>query len=197
MKRTRIRKQAYLAALDRTEVGGDQAFAFHGSFSAHLGASDYYQEKSPQQNPQEISSTKPHRDDLPPEPQHYGDLRKHPHIDGFKRAMRIELDALKSKGTWSEVPFDGHTVSIPTTWVFKYKFDDQEYLIKYKARLCVRGDLQKTEQDTYAVILVARIFRALMAIINAFDLKTRQYDAINAFVNSEIDESIYLKTPAG
>ena len=93
--------------------------------------------------------------------------------------------------------FDGHTVSIPITWVFKYKFDDQRYLIKYKARLCARDDFQKTEQNTYAAILAARIFRALMAIVNAFDLKTRQYDAINAFVNSEIDESIYLRTPAG
>ena len=33
-----------------------------------------------------------------------------------------------------------------------------------------------------------------MIIINAFDLKTRQYDTINVFVNNEIDESIYFKS---
>ena len=192
VKRTRIRKQAYLAVFDRIEVGDDQAFAFHGFFNAHLGASDYYQKKSSQQNPQEISSIKPHRNDLPFEFQHYGDFRKHLHIDDFKRAMRIELNALKSKSTWSEVFFDGHIVFIPITWVFKYKFDDQGYLIKHKARLCARDDLQKIEQNTYAATLAARIFRALMAIVNAFDLETRQYNAINAFVNSEINEPIYL-----
>ena len=33
-----------------------------------------------------------------------------------------------------------------------------------------------------------------MIIINAFDLKTRQYDAVNVFVNNEIDKSIYFKS---
>ena len=26
-------------------------------------------------------------------------------------------------------------------WVFKYKFDNKGYLIKYKARICVQGNL--------------------------------------------------------
>ena len=30
-----------------------------------------------------------------------------------------------------------------------------------------------------------------MIIVIAFDLETRQYDAVNAFVNSSIDEPIY------
>ena len=86
---------------------------------------------------------------------------------------------------------------IPTRWVFKYKFDDQSYFTKYRARLCARGDLQKTETDTYAATLAARIFRALVAIINAFDLETRQYDAVNAFANNPIDEPTYYHLPEG
>lgn len=69
--------------------------------------------------------------------------------------------------------------------------------MKYKARLCARGDLQKTQADTYAATLAARIFRALMGLVNAFDWETRQYDAINAFVNSKIDEPIHIRPPAG
>jgi hypothetical protein len=57
--------------------------------------------------------------------------------------------------------------------MFKYKFDEDDYLIKYKIRLCVREDLQRIDQDTYAAILIARIFRALMTLAAAFDLKTR------------------------
>ena len=109
--------------------------------------------------------------------------------------METEINAPKDKSTWIEVPYETvnrHPTSIPTTWVFKYKFDNDGYLTKYKVRLCARGDLQKTEQNTYATTLAARVFRALMAIVCAFDLETRQYDAINAFVNSEIDEPIYL-----
>ena len=31
--------------------------------------------------------------------------------------------------------------SIFIIWVFKYKFDNKKYLIKYKIRLCARSDL--------------------------------------------------------
>jgi hypothetical protein len=45
-------------------------------------------------------------------------------------------------------------------WVFTYKFDEDGYLLKYKARLVVRGDLQEQYGDTYAATLAARLFRA-------------------------------------
>jgi hypothetical protein len=60
---------------------------------------------------------------------------------------------------------------IPLTWVFKYKFDIDGYLKKFKARLCARGDLQSTDQNTYAVTLTAKTFRVLMIISTTFDLK--------------------------
>ena len=108
--------------------------------------------------------------------------------------MPVELKALKSKNTWFEISINRNIASIFIIWAYKYKFDDQDYLIKYKIRLCVRKNFQKTNVDTYAVTLIVRIFRTLMIIINAFDLKTRQYDAVNIFVNNEIDESIYFKS---
>ena len=36
-----------------------------------------------------------------------------------------------------------------------------------------------------------------MAILAAFDLETRQYDAVNAFANSPIDEPTYCRLPEG
>ena len=108
---------------------------------------------------------------------------------------------MQQKGTWTEVPEDtelpNRAKPIPTTWVFKYKLDDKGYLTKYKARLCARGDLQHTEQDTFAATLAARVFRTLLAIVAAFDLETRQYDAVNAFANSPIDEPTYCNPPDG
>ena len=38
-------------------------------------------------------------------------------------------------------------------------------------------------------------FRALMAITAKFDLETVQLNAINAFVNYELDEVVYMKQP--
>jgi len=49
----------------------------------------------------------------------------------------------------------------------------------------------------YAATLAAKIFRAIMAIVAAFNLKTWQCDAVNAFANSLINKIVYIKFPDG
>jgi hypothetical protein len=56
-------------------------------------------------------------------------------------------------------------------WVFTYKYDQDGYLLKHKARLVARGDLQYNSEDTYAATLAAQTFRALIGIATAFDLE--------------------------
>jgi len=58
-------------------------------------------------------------------------------------------------------------------WVFTYKFDQDSYLLKHKARLVAQGDLQYTIEDTYAATLAAQTFRAVIAIVAAFNLETQ------------------------
>lgn len=82
-------------------------------------------------------------------------------------------------------------------WVFKYKFDSEGLLEKYKARLVARGDMQEINEETYATTLAAQTFRALMAITTTFDLEIRQYDAVNAFVNASLPAPIYMTCPEG
>ena len=40
-------------------------------------------------------------------------------------------------------------------WVYANKFDKDGFFTNFKARLVARGDLYKTEEETYAIILVA------------------------------------------
>jgi hypothetical protein len=82
-------------------------------------------------------------------------------------------------------------------WVPKYKFDADGYLSSFKMRLCARGDLQHTDDDTYVATLAVQTFRAIMAIVAVFDLETWQYDAINAFVNASLTPPICCKAPPG
>jgi Reverse transcriptase (RNA-dependent DNA polymerase) len=116
----------------------------------------------------------------------------------FTQAASREIQILERKGTFQYVPRrSAKTTPLPLLWVFKYKFDSNGYLIKFKARLCVRGDLQTTEQDTYAATLAARTFKALTAIAAAFNLDIHQYDAISAFLNNRLPEEIFCYTPEG
>jgi hypothetical protein len=48
-----------------------------------------------------------------------------------------------------------------------------------------------------ATILAAISFRTLMAVMAKFDLETIQLDAINAFVNANLDELVYMRIPSG
>lgn len=71
-------------------------------------------------------------------------------------------------------------------------------MVRYKARLCVRGDLQiPRNDDTRATTLAARTLRTMLAIIAAFDLETMQMDAVNAFLNSKLVKPIYVHYPQG
>ncbi|SLM34143.1 Ribonuclease H-like domain [Lasallia pustulata] len=171
VKRTRRqRRQAYSAKIKKDS---HTLCTFHNSFSMFTAAHVFYnnrretsltQETSHQHGPQEIPHQhgRLHRDTMPKEPDGYTEMLKHPHAEGFKQAMAVEITALKSKGTWREVSHN-HAVAagkipIPTRWVYKNKYDEQGFFVKHKARLCARGDLQKTLQDTFAATLAARIF---------------------------------------
>jgi hypothetical protein len=139
-----------------------------------------------------------HRDELPPEPKDWRDLKNHPYREGFAAAARTEFEALKTMDTFETIPIPKGVSIIPVTWVFKYKVDEDGYLTKFKARLCVRGDLQiMLKQDTYAGTLAIKSFRGLMAIAAVMDLNATQWDVVNAFLHSRMDEDVYVRLPEG
>ena len=179
--RKKSRKAAYAAALADTS----NLNAFHGAFAAGLNLGG--------------AERRIHRDALPPEPKSWKQVLKHRYAAEFKKAAQKEIEDLERRGTFKHVAVNEARAAtvLPLIWVFKYKFDSDGYLEKFKARICVRGDLQKTEQDTYAATLAARTFRALLAIAAVFDLEVLHYDAVNAFVNFELNEKIYCRLPDG
>jgi hypothetical protein len=124
------------------------------------------------------------------ESRYWRQMLRHRFFQKFQIIAQKEFFELKKRDTFSWIE-KANQSRILLIWVFKYKFDIDDYLKKFKTRLCVRDDLQSTDQNTYAVTLTAKTFRALMTISIAFDLKIWQYDAISAFINNEIDEELY------
>jgi hypothetical protein len=91
----------------------------------------------------------------------------------------------------------GHQV-LGCMWVFTYKTDKHGMLQNCKARLVVCGNQQESgDLPTRATTLAATSFRTLMAIAAKLDLETIQLDAVNAFVNAELNELVYMRTPPG
>ena len=180
------RKAAYVIALGKnSELGG-----YHSSFVTAIKVGH---------------NTKPlrlHRDALPPPPTSWKQMLKHKHSIEFRKAADKEFEALLRKGTFeyiekSKVDSKAQAQVIPLMWTFTYKFNQDGYLLKHKARLVARGDLQYTAEDTYAATLAAQTFRAIMAVIAAKGLETRQYDAVNAFANSPLPTPILCHCAEG
>jgi hypothetical protein len=136
--------------------------------------------------------------ELPPPPDNWKAMLRHPESEGFKRAAQAEINQLKSNGTWEEVAKPYGKQVIPLRWVFTYKSDETGYLQRHKARICVRGDLQyQTDNDFYAATGAYRSFRLLMALVCAFGLICQQVDVKNAFTNAHMDEEVYCYAPQG
>jgi hypothetical protein len=140
-----------------------------------------------------------HRDEMPPPPKSWKEMMNHPMAQHFRAAAHREMRALITKHTWDEVILPLGARAIPTKWVFTYKEDADGYITKFKARLCVRGDLQLGvhKRDVYAITATFRTFRLLMALVAAFDLEVIHLDAVNAFVNADVDEEVYITMPEG
>jgi hypothetical protein len=132
-----------------------------------------------------------HRDDLSTKSRYWRQMLNHRFSQEFQSTAIKKMIELKKRDIFLLIEKRSNQTRISLIWVFKYKFDTNEYVEKFKARLCFKDDLQMIHQNTYAVTLTARTFRALMTIATAFDLDIWQYDAINAFINNSIDEKIY------
>lgn len=112
--------------------------------------------------------------------------------------MDVEERSLVDKDTWAVVDRPDNAHVIPTIWIYTYKFDDEGFLKRAKARLCVQGNKQiMTHAETRAAALAARCFRTLMSLVAAFGQDTQRFDAINAFVNSLLDEVVYVEILPG
>jgi hypothetical protein len=146
-----------------------------------------------------------HRDELPPEPQTWQEMLKLPeaHREGFTKAGYAEYNSLMEMNTFEKVHWekamkqDNHEL-LGTRWVFTYKLDSAGYLLRYKARLVIRGDMQMTWDDTYSATISSKAIRALIALATAFGYKTWQHDMITAYLNAGIDkDSYFIPIPQG
>jgi hypothetical protein len=144
--------------------------------------------------------------DLPPPPNNWKKMLAHPLADEFKKAAQEEWDAIMKRKIYKKMPaierYNAGTI-LPLRWVFAYKLDSSGNLIKCKARIVVRGDLQpyssihSSKNEAAATTLAARTFCALMALTTAKNCDTAQLDAVSAYLNSNLDETIYCEFPEG
>jgi hypothetical protein len=160
---------------------------------------DFHQYRVPQAWQTSFQAGKLHKKDCPPAPKNYRDLQGHRFEKQFRDEMEKHINEhvniFKSWSVVDKTEAKGHQI-LGCQWVFTYKTDKHNRLMKCKARLVVCGNQQKEcDLPTRATTLATTSLRALLAIVAKFDLETVQLDAVNAFVHAEIDELVYMRLP--
>ncbi|GKB53800.1 copia protein, partial [Tanacetum coccineum] len=85
-----------------------------------------------------------------------------------------------------------------TKWVFRNKLDKNDIVSRNKARLVAQGYNQQEGIDydkTYAPVARLESTRILLAYACALDFKLFQMDVKSAFLNSFINEEVYVAQP--
>lgn len=93
----------------------------------------------------------------------------------------------------------GHS-PLPAKWVWKSKHDLHNNIKKFKARWVVRGDKQLKNVDytqTFAPVVKLTTIRILLTLVASLDLELDHLDVVSAFLNGDIDTTVYLKQPQG
>ena len=113
-------------------------------------------------------------------------------------AMNEEIKSMKENDIWDLVSLPEGTKPIGCKWIFKTKRDSMGNLERYKARLVAKGFTQKEGIDfkeTFSPVSTKDSFRTIMALVAHFDLELHQMDVKTAFLNGDIDETIYMMQP--
>ena len=82
-------------------------------------------------------------------------MLKHLYSIKYKQAMLKEFNSLIDRKTFKYKKHTNDEKLVLLMWVYANKFDENGFFINFKAKLVTRGDLYKTEEETYAITLVA------------------------------------------
>ncbi|KAI2513951.1 hypothetical protein MHU86_335 [Fragilaria crotonensis] len=110
-----------------------------------------------------------------------------PNLSKWMAAAAKEIASLEKNKTWIETEISNAKSRIlPGTWVFKRKRTPDGVISKYKARYCVRGDLEEGEPETFAPVVAWSSVRLFTILALTLNWDTSSIDFSNAFVQANL-----------
>ncbi|KAG7583564.1 Reverse transcriptase RNA-dependent DNA polymerase [Arabidopsis suecica] len=119
----------------------------------------------------------------------------------WKEAINVELSSLKKRDVFgptlrtpSEIKPLGHK------WVFVRKRNENNEIVRHKARLVAQGFSQRPGidyEETYSPVVDATTFRFLISLAIREHLDLRLMDVVTAYLYSPLDNEIYMRLLEG
>ena len=126
-------------------------------------------------------------------PDNYRDAMRSPDRDIWQKGMDEEFTALINNKTWTLVPLPPNAAVVDSRWTYAIKDEDPP---RHKARFCAKGFSQCygiNYEETYAPVVKPETLRVLFAVAAHRKYQIHGMDAVTAFLNSILKETIYVK----
>ncbi|KAL3665196.1 hypothetical protein V7S43_019066 [Phytophthora oleae] len=133
-------------------------------------------------------------------PQSYAEAIASPEAAKWKEAMRREIRSHVQNHTWDMLTRPRGVKVIGNKWVYALKYDEHGNVTRYKARLVALRYLQTHGVDythTYSPVASMDTIRVFLAVCCQQHLLVRQFDIETAFLNGDLDETVYMEPPEG
>ena len=118
----------------------------------------------------------------------------------WKKPIQEELKALVENKTWTQVEASLAKNPLYTKWVFCLKKECNGEVVRYKARLFVRGFEKSYGSDlfqTFAPVARLECIRSMLVVAAALTLHVIQFDISTASLNGTIQEDVCILPPQG
>jgi hypothetical protein len=139
--------------------------------------------------------------DLDPEPKSILECKKRSDWSNWKEAIKSELISLNKRNVFGPVGLTPEGVyPVGHKWVFVRKGDENNMVVRYKARLVAQGFTQRLGIDfdeTYSPVMDGITFWYLITLAVNMNLQMKLMDVVTAYLYGSLDTEIYMKVPEG
>lgn len=135
-----------------------------------------------------------------PIPNTYAEAIRHKDSAKWAEAIDKELKSIIDNDTWEPAVLPKGRHPLSTRWVFTVKHNDLNEIQRWKARLVVRGFLQRFGLDydeTFAPTVAIKTLKYMFAMAAQQDMEIMQIDFDTAFLHASLEEEIYIRPPQG
>ena len=135
-------------------------------------------------------------------PKHYHEAVRGAESEQWHEAMRAHLLSLQEQHVYDFAALPPDKKALPCQWVYDKPTNVDGTIKKYRARLVIRGDLQKKGVDfkeTWSPVVNSKSVRVLFALAAHLDLDVFNDDVKTAYLNAPVDADLelYMRQPPG
>ncbi|GFY28487.1 retrovirus-related Pol polyprotein from transposon TNT 1-94 [Trichonephila clavipes] len=108
---------------------------------------------------------------------------------------------MKERKVWDLVDHPDNIKILENRWVYTIKYDENNKIVRYKARLVARGNTQlrgESFDEVFSPVVNFTIVRLFFTIcVCLWKWMHIQVDITNAYLYANLDTVIYMKQPTG